>query len=68
MGHAPRTYRSTVATLLDGRGASARLIADQLGHSRISMARDYYLGRKVVSPQLARVLGLRDPDQRKLWA
>ncbi len=28
------TYRKTVATLLDQSGASARMIADQLGHSR----------------------------------
>jgi integrase len=33
----PRVYRKTVATLLDDGGLSARMIADQLGHSRISM-------------------------------
>ena len=38
------TYRKTVATLLDQSGASARMIADQLGHSRVSMTQDVYLG------------------------
>ncbi|MGI8993643.1 MAG: tyrosine-type recombinase/integrase [Nocardioidaceae bacterium] len=33
----PHTYRKTVATMLDQVGLSARTIADQLGHSRISM-------------------------------
>ena len=40
------TYRKTVATLLDQSGASARMIADQLGHSRVSMTQDVYLGRR----------------------
>jgi hypothetical protein len=31
------TYRKTVATLLDQSGASARMVADQLGHSRVSL-------------------------------
>ena len=30
----PHTFRKTVATLLGSKGASARMIADQLGHSR----------------------------------
>ena len=40
------TYRKTVATLLDESGASARMMADQLGHSRVSMTQDVYLGRR----------------------
>ena len=43
------TYRKTVATLLDGSGASARMIADQLGHSRVSMTKDVYLGRRAAN-------------------
>jgi integrase len=43
------TYRKTVATLLDGSGASARMIADQLGHSRVSMTQDAYLGRRAAN-------------------
>jgi integrase len=61
----PHTYRRTVATLLDGGGASARLIADQLGHSRVSMTQDYYMGRKSVATQVADVLNLHDPDKRR---
>jgi integrase len=52
-----------VATLLDRGGASARLIADQLGHSRVSMTQDYDLGRKSVAGEVAQVLNLYDPDQ-----
>ena len=43
------TYRKTVATLLDQSGASARMIADQLGHSRVSMTQDVYLGRRAAN-------------------
>jgi len=44
----PHTYRKTVATRLDQQGLSARTIADQLGHARISMTQDVYMGRRVV--------------------
>ncbi len=40
------SWRKTMATVLDSSGASARLIADQLGHSRVSMSLDFYLGRR----------------------
>ncbi|TDW70605.1 site-specific recombinase XerD [Kribbella pratensis] len=40
-------FRKTLATLLDDAGHSARQIADQLGHSRVSMTQDGYLGRKI---------------------
>jgi integrase len=49
----PHTYRKTVATLLDAGGLSARTIADQLGHSRISMTQDVYMGRRAVDPAAA---------------
>jgi integrase len=45
----PHTYRKTVATMLDQQGLSARTIADQLGHARISMTQDVYMGRRVVT-------------------
>jgi integrase len=44
----PHTYRKTVATLMDRGGLTARTIADQLGHSRISLTQDVYLGRRAV--------------------
>lgn len=53
----PHTYRKTVATLLDGSGLSARFIADQLGHSRVSMTQDFYLGRRAVDGAVAAALG-----------
>jgi len=43
------TARRTVATLLDGEGMSARVIADQLGHARVSMTQDVYMGRRAVA-------------------
>lgn len=52
----PHTYRKTVATWLDERGASARMIADQLGHSRISMTQDVYMGRRAVDERAAEAL------------
>ncbi len=67
----PHTYRKTVATLLDDQGATARMIADQLGHARISMTQDVYMGRRTVSPQVAAALdtfeaaieGAKDPAE-----
>ena len=50
------TFRKTVATRLDEAGLPARVIADQLGHSRPSMTQDVYLGRGVVSAAAAKVL------------
>ncbi|HEX5403516.1 MAG TPA: site-specific integrase [Pseudonocardiaceae bacterium] len=49
-------FRKTAATILDEAGLTARLIADQLGHSKPSMTQDVYLGRKVVSPATAAAL------------
>ena len=40
------------------------MIADQLGHSRISMTQDVYMGRRAVSPDLAVALESLDADQR----
>ena len=52
----PHTYRKTVATFLDLGGLSARVVADQLGHARISMTQDVYMGRNVVHPAAASTL------------
>ncbi|MDN5859609.1 MAG: site-specific integrase, partial [Pseudonocardia sp.] len=38
---------------MDRAGLSARQIADQLGHSKISMTQDYYLGRRSVGRDAA---------------
>jgi integrase len=49
-------FRKTAATLLDEAGLSARKIADQLGHSQVSLTQDSYMGRKIASEDAARVL------------
>lgn len=48
--------RKTTATILDEAGLSARVVADQLGHSRPSMTQDVYLGRRVKAPEAAAAL------------
>ena len=49
-------FRKTAATELDRAGLSARVIADQLGHAKVSMTQDRYLGRRVVSEEAAAAL------------
>jgi integrase len=46
-------FRKTVATVLDDAGHSGRKVADQIGHSKVSMTQDVYLGRKVANPEAA---------------
>lgn len=50
------TFRKTAATILDEAALSARLVADQLGHSRPSMTQDVYLARRAVDSQAALAL------------
>lgn len=57
------TFRKTVATLLDQGGSSARMIADQLGHSRVSMTQDVYLGRRAQNAGNVAALEAADPDR-----
>jgi integrase len=40
-------YRRGVATILDSGGATARAVADQLGHAQVSMTQNHYLARQV---------------------
>ena len=56
------TFRKTAATILDEAALSARLVANQLGHSRPSMTQDVYMGRRAVDSQAALALeaALRD--------
>ena len=46
-------FRKSVATILDDAGHSGRQVADQIGHSQVSMAQNFYLARKVANPQAA---------------
>ena len=52
----PHVYRKTVATMLDQGGLSAGSIADQLGHSRISMTQDVYMARRADDGSVASAL------------
>ena len=54
-------WRKTTATVLDEAGATARMIADQLGHSRVSMTQDVYLGRRSRESRVAAALEGLDP-------
>ncbi|WP_216207030.1 site-specific integrase [Amycolatopsis aidingensis] len=42
--------RRTVATVLDHAGQTARQIADQLGHAKVSTTQNDYLGRHLANP------------------
>lgn len=54
-GFVSHTLRKTVASFLDDADVSARKISDQLGHSKISMTQDHYLGRRLTDRQTAEV-------------
>jgi integrase len=49
-------FRKTVATVLDEGGHTARAVADQLGHSKVSMTQDVYMARGVTNPAAADTL------------
>lgn len=50
------SFRKTVATLIDDEGLSARIGADHLGHTRISMTQDKYMARGRTHPAVADLL------------
>ncbi|MGB8388244.1 site-specific integrase [Mycobacterium sp.] len=50
------SFRKTVATLIDDHGLSARVGADHLGHSKVSMTQDVYMARGKVHTQVANLL------------
>jgi integrase len=50
------SFRKTVATLIDDEGLSARIGADHLGHTRISMTQDKYMARGRVHASVAELL------------
>jgi integrase len=55
-GLVSHTLRKTVASFLDDAAVPTRKISDQLGHARVSMTQDHYLGRKLTDRQTADVL------------
>ena len=50
------SFRKTVATLIDDEGLSARIGADHLGYSRISVTQDKYMARGRVHTAVADLL------------
>lgn len=50
------SFRKTVATLIDDEGLSARIGADHLGHTRISMTQDRYMARGRIHQAVADLL------------
>jgi integrase len=55
-GFVSHTLRKTVASFLYDADVSTRKISDQLGHSKVSMTQDRYLGRRLTDRQTADVL------------
>ena len=50
------SFRKTVATLIDDEGLSARVGADHLGHSKVSMTQDRYMTRGRFHAKVANLL------------
>jgi integrase len=50
------SFRKTVATLIDDEGLSARVGADHLGHTLVSMTQDRYMSRGRIHTQVAELL------------
>jgi integrase len=50
------SFRKTVATLIDDDGLSARIGADHLGHTNVSMTQDRYMTRGRIHTQVADLL------------
>jgi integrase len=69
-GLVSHTLRKTVASFLDDANVSTRKISDQLGHAKVSMTQDRYLGRRLTDRQTSDVLDdmfedpAEDPDQQ----
>ena len=55
-------FRKTAVTILDEAGLSARVIADQVGHSRPSLTQDVYMHRGATSPAAASALDAAGRD------
>jgi integrase len=49
-------FRKTCATILDEAGPTARVGADQLGHSKVSMTQDVYMGRGLLDRRIGTAL------------
>ena len=59
------SFRKTVATLIDDEGLSARIGADHLGHSKVSMTQDHYMSRWRVHSEVAALLDRAIKDEQR---
>lgn len=57
------SFRKTVVTLIDDEGLSARIAADQVGHSKVSMTQDRYMARGRVHTEVADLLDRTISDE-----
>jgi len=62
-GVTTHSFRKTVATLIDEEGQSARIGADHLGHSKVSMTQDRYMSRGRVHSEVAALLDRAIKDE-----
>jgi len=62
-GVTTHSFRKTVATLIDEEGLSARVGADHLGHSKVSMTQDRYMSRGRVHAEVAELLDRAIKDE-----
>ncbi|MEU6697688.1 tyrosine-type recombinase/integrase [Pseudonocardia sp. NPDC046786] len=59
------SFRKTAATVMDQGGLTAREIADHIGHSRISMTQDVYMGRRVASDRAVSALAAAEVREQR---
>ncbi len=64
-GSITHSFRKSIATLIDDEGLSARIGADHLGHTRISMTQDKYMARGRVHTAVADMLDRAINDEQR---
>ena len=57
------SFRETVAMVIDDAGLSARIGADHLGHSKVSMTQDHNMSRWRVHSEVAALLDRAIKDE-----
>ena len=57
------SFRKSLATLIDDDGLSARIGADHLGHSKVSMTQDRYMARGRLHTAVAALLDRTISDE-----
>ena len=64
------SFGETVATLIDDEGLSARIGADHLGHSKVSMTQDRHMARGRLHNEIADLFdrAIKTTNKRRLGA